>query len=335
MAATSVTYVGEGAPNGVRPFDMSKDAAQVLSLMRLAFGPSLDAEGRDRLDQSVSAGPPPWFGLSALGARRIEPGFVWVEGGRIVGNVTLLTTRQPDRYLVVNVAVHPDRRRRGIARALMQAVMDTVRAHHGRVILLQVEHRNEPALNLYRKLGFSVIGDVNSWKASYSRLRPLLAPVGDRGPDRIGTFVLRPLRGDEWREAYITDREAMRPDLDWPEPIGPDTYRRSLWRAFLSLLQARQQEAWAVVDTPRNRLLGLGAIQSEWGSAHQLRLRVSPAMVGQLERPLLAKLIRRLAYHASRNVRIDHPATDELTSSLLLEAGFRTTRTLTVMRFDY
>ncbi len=335
MAAGSVTYVGQGAPSEVRPFNMSKDAAQVLSLMRLAFGPSLDAESRDRLDHSVSAGQQPWFGLPAIGAKRIEPGFVWVEGGRIVGNVSLLTTRRPDRYLIVNVAVHPDYRRRGIARALMQAVIATVKAHHGRVILLQVEHDNEPALNLYRQLGFAVIGDVSSWKASYSRLRQLPVPVSDHGPDRIGVFTLRPLRGDEWRLAYITDQDGMHPDLDWPQPIEPDTYRRSIWRSFLSMLQARQQETWAVVDADGSRLLGLGVIRSEWGSAHQIRLRVSPAMVGQLERPLLAKLIRRLAYQASRNVRIEHPAADELTSSLLQEAGFRVTRTLTVMRFDY
>jgi GNAT superfamily N-acetyltransferase len=314
---------------------MSKDAAQVLGLMRVAFGPSLDAEGRDRLDQSVSASQQPWFGLPALGVKRIEPGFVWVESGRIVGNVTLLTTRQPGRYLVVNVAVHPEYRRRGIARALMQAVMDTVHAHHGRVILLQVEHRNEPALNLYRHLGFAIIGDVTSWKASYSRLRQLPFPVGDRGPDRVGAFILRPLLGHEWRQAYIADEEAMHPDLDWPQPIDLYAYRQGLWRSFLSLLQARQQETWVIVDVARSRLLALGNIQSEWGSAHQLRLRVSPAMAGQLERPLLAKLIRRLAFHASRSVRIEHPAADELTSSLLQEAGFRVTRTLTTMRFDY
>jgi hypothetical protein len=53
-----------------------------------------------------------------------------------------------------------------------------------------------------------------------------------------------------------------------------------------------------------------------------------------LERPLLAKLMRRLQYLPRRNVQIDHPDDDELVNSLLQEANFQPRRTLTHMRLD-
>lgn len=335
MIATSTTYATDHASRGVRPFNIGRDAKQVVSLLRLAFGSSLDAAGRSRPEHSAALSQQPLPAWSPFGALRIEPGFVWDDNGRIVGNVSLLTTKQPGRFLVVNVAVHPDYRRRGIARELMRAVMSTVAEHNGREVLLQVEQQNEPALNLYYSMGFVALGDVVSWRADFSRLRQLPVAVAGRSPDHLGGLLLRPLQRNEWKQAFDLDLLAMNRDLDWPEPIVPDAYRLSWWRRLTDLLQARQDEIWALAEESHDRLLAVGRIRSEWGRAHELRVRVAPPMAGQLERPLLAKLLRRLAYHANRNVRIEHPFEDDTTSALLREAGFRPTRTLTVMRFDF
>jgi hypothetical protein len=75
-------------------------------------------------------------------------------------------------------------------------------------------------------------------------------------------------------------------------------------------------------------------IWSEWGRPHQIALRVHPAWKGQLERPLLAKAIRRINYLSPRIVRIDHPDDDELTNQLLQAANFQPRRTLTHMSLD-
>ena len=53
-----------------------------------------------------------------------------------------------------------------------------------------------------------------------------------------------------------------------------------------------------------------------------------------MERPLLAKLIRRLHYLPRRNVEVEHPDNDELVNALLQEANFQPRRTLTHMRLD-
>ena len=55
---------------------------------------------------------------------------------------------------------------------------------------------------------------------------------------------------------------------------------------------------------------------------------------GRLERPLLAKMTRRLQTMANRPVRVDHPENDLVMNDLLREANLSPRRTLTHMRLD-
>jgi ribosomal-protein-alanine N-acetyltransferase len=57
-----------------------------------------------------------------------------------------------------NIAVDPDWRRMGVARALIQALFAIGRAHGTRQYLLEVRQANHSAQALYRSLGFSEIG---------------------------------------------------------------------------------------------------------------------------------------------------------------------------------
>jgi [ribosomal protein S18]-alanine N-acetyltransferase len=59
---------------------------------------------------------------------------------------------------VTNVAVHPGRRRQGIARALLGGVIDDGRARKLRMVVLEVRPSNRDALTLYESFGFRVVG---------------------------------------------------------------------------------------------------------------------------------------------------------------------------------
>ncbi|MBK8934753.1 MAG: GNAT family N-acetyltransferase [Candidatus Promineifilaceae bacterium] len=314
------------ATNGPRPINLNKDIPQVLELLQIAFGESLDAEGRRALQgyyAPQSQMQPAILWRLNPAASRLSQGYVWEENGRVVGNTTLLTTRLHGRFLIVNVAVHPDYRRRGIARLLMQAVTDNVRQRGGREILLQVDHNNSHAIDLYTDLGYANLGAMTTWTAVAGRVHALENP---------STIPIRELRAREWHQAYDLDRLALSPDLNWPEPILPDTYRLGFWRRVANFTNARTAETW--VAARHERLVGMASIWSEWGRAHQLLLRVQPNWMGELERPLLAKALRRLPYLPRRNIRIDHPADDQLTNDLLREANFKPQRTLIHMRLD-
>ncbi len=314
--------------DGLRPIDMNQDLPQVIDLLRMVFGDSLDG------DEQKLFGGTAFGSLNGLAYRmhpvaaRLSNGFVWQAEGRVVGNATLLTTKAWDRYLVANVAVHPSYRRQGIARKLMETITTSVRGRGGRVILLQVVKDNQFALDLYKTLGYSSIANMTTWYATASRMREIPAMLpGESAPD------IELLAGRQWREAYELDTTHVKADLNWPEPLSPDAYHRGLWQRFGDMLNGRQNETWATSDS-RDRLTGLASIYGEWGRSYILTLRIHPERAGQLERPLLAKAIRRLHYLPRRNVRIDHPEADERTSALLRESNFTVQRTLTHMRLD-
>ncbi len=323
-----VAIHAERPGDGLRPVDINRDLPQVVDLLRLVFGDSLEGDEQKLFGDVGSSGVNGLIFRLQPSAARLSNGFVWQAGGRIVGNATLLTTRSWDRYLVANVAVHPSFRRQGIARALMEAITTHVRNRGGRTILLQVVKDNHSAIDLYNSLGYQSIANMSTWYATASRIReipPVLA--GQSEP------VIELLSDRRWREAYELDTAHVQADLNWPEPLATDAYRRTFWQKAGDFFNGRQSETWSTVD-PQGRLTGLASIYGEWGRSYYLTVRVRPDQLEHLERPLLAKAIRRLRYLPRRNARIDHPEADELMNTLLQESNFSVQRTLTHMRLD-
>lgn len=68
---------------------------------------------------------------------------------------------------VLNIAVDPRYRRRGLARQLLSALMEAARLREADQLFLEVRAGNEPALTLYRDLGFA---EVAVRKAYYPRV---------------------------------------------------------------------------------------------------------------------------------------------------------------------
>ena len=59
---------------------------------------------------------------------------------------------------VMNVAVHPDFRRQGIGERLILALVEELKSLRNHSLTLEVRASNEPAISLYKKLGFQQVG---------------------------------------------------------------------------------------------------------------------------------------------------------------------------------
>lgn len=59
---------------------------------------------------------------------------------------------------MMNIAVHPDCRRRGIAAALIEALITRLKARGSRCLKLEVRASNRPAIALYESMGFTQLG---------------------------------------------------------------------------------------------------------------------------------------------------------------------------------
>ena len=63
-----------------------------------------------------------------------------------------------DESDIMNVAVHPDYRRQGIAEALINKLVEDLKNRGSHALMLEVRASNDPAITLYHKLGFVQVG---------------------------------------------------------------------------------------------------------------------------------------------------------------------------------
>lgn len=81
---------------------------------------------------------------------------VAVEDDKVVGYVgSQSVLGEAD---MMNLAVHPDYRRRGIARKLVLELIEQLKTQGSHILILEVRASNDPAIALYTDLGFTQVG---------------------------------------------------------------------------------------------------------------------------------------------------------------------------------
>jgi ribosomal-protein-alanine N-acetyltransferase len=75
---------------------------------------------------------------------------------KVVGYIIYWQIR--DEVQITNLAVHPDFRGRGIGETVLAVILKEVRAKGATFVTLEVRSSNTPAVSLYRKLGFKILG---------------------------------------------------------------------------------------------------------------------------------------------------------------------------------
>ena len=87
---------------------------------------------------------------------RLSYWLVAVENGEVVGYIGSQSVLGESDMM--NVAVHPDHRRKGVAEALVLALAKDLKERDNVCLTLEVRVSNEPAIALYEKLGFTQVG---------------------------------------------------------------------------------------------------------------------------------------------------------------------------------
>ena len=112
---------------------------QVADLERLCFSyPWSETSVASELDNELST----WL--------------VAEEEGLVLGYVGSQTVL--DETDMMNIAVHPDYRRRGIAASLIEALVFSLKVRGSRSLKLEVRTSNHPAIALYEGMGFVRLG---------------------------------------------------------------------------------------------------------------------------------------------------------------------------------
>jgi len=91
-----------------------------------------------------------------------ELGNIWaywivaIDDGQVIGYVG--SQSSCDETDIMNIAVHPKWRRRGVAESLIDRLISELKQRGSHALMLEVRVSNDPATALYEKLGFRQVG---------------------------------------------------------------------------------------------------------------------------------------------------------------------------------
>jgi ribosomal protein S18 acetylase RimI-like enzyme len=323
----------------LRPVNLKTDLAALADLIELAFSNTMDNGGRAAIREmralsKISSGLNLIGGINDL-VVGLGMGYVWIEDNTLVGNVSIypasLPADEPPTFIIANVATHPAYRGRKIARTLMQASMDSIRAratrqNHAPNAILQVEHDNEVAKRLYHTFGFREQGTFSQWKrsATYRQVPPLASPT---------PYMTR--RGKSDWKSEMALAAIMRPNerggIGWLRPLHRRFFSPTLWQSLGDFFSLRGTEHLIIRGENGDVRSAMWIERAFGASTVQLTLMCSPDYEGLDGEALLYNAIRR--YGKSDAITIEHPRDDGVIAALLRRFLFMDQRNLTHMRW--
>ena len=313
-------------PKNLRPFDIRQDLLPVADLVELCFADSLDADGQlyiRQMRQAARSGP--LLDLASAGGSHVDlpiGGFVWQEDDHVLGNLSLIPHRRNAErlYLIANVAVHPDYRRRGIARALTQAALKHVEPRSQRETWLQVDEDNPAAVNLYRSMGFREQVRRTSWRTRPQRSLAVSGKVELNLRHRLPT---------DWSTQKSWLLKNYPAELRWQLPLNFKLLQPGLKGGLQRLFSDRQVLQWSVEDD--HRILGVLSWQSSTLENDRLWLASEPGMEEE-SIPILAQHVHA-NLQTSRPLALNYPA--GRAQKTLTNSGFQAARTLIWMDYPW
>ncbi len=321
--------------SGLRPMEPSRDLAEVARLIQIAFADELDRAGRAALREMRNMsrlGPLLWWlDRASIEFSELLSGFVWVEDGRIVGNITVSRAAPGShRWIISNVAVAEPYRGQGIARALMDAAIELICEWGGKVITLQVRDNNAPALHLYRSLGFQEV-----FGTAYLRLDRV--PVVE--PHRFDSARLRSrhFTPSDARKDYELACTATPEKVQIEQPVRLARYRLGFEQTlgdWIRYLAGGGRNLRLVLENDGRFEATITAEPGTWWLESRIFLAVHPDSRSQVEKELVSHALHHLRRWPRRITLVRHPTYHPEGIEALKFFGFREERTLVWMRRD-
>lgn len=271
---------------GLRAFQLPGDIALLIEVLPPSFQYPENPEWSLQADELES------FVDSLKGIRQVWPlirvaqtlyaplrdalrGYIWEEEGRAVGVSNVLRMGATDQWLIGNVSVLPEFRRRGIARQLVAASVDYARGRGARRILLDVVQGNLPAYTLYQTLGFEdFAGRVNLLHEGGAATSPIPLPAA---------YTLEPSPLFDWQPRYALAQRITPEGVRRYQPVEEGRFRQpAIFRPLAPVIQramGARMQGYLVSQASDGQ--GIGSGMARWrtrpGGTNSISLTLDPA----------------------------------------------------------
>jgi len=304
---------------------MLRDLPRVADLIELCFANNMDSEGQSYVRQmrraSRDASFMRWASNAIESASMPLSGFVWEEDSRIIGNASLVPFRNNGKriHLIANVATHPEHRRRGIARALTEQVMQNARQRGTNELWLHVRADNPGAVQMYTDLGFIERAQRTIWRVKKDTY--LSIAQSSRQDRALGLPTVTKRHSRFWAQQFTWLNQLHPEQLGWYRSLNWNNLKPGIWNWLYRAFVEFDLKQWAVhknghlqgvaawIPTIRNSPIWLACDSNADSDSISMLLR---------------KSIRDLGYR--QNLTLEHPA--GLQEEALSAAGFTIVRTL-------
>ncbi|MDQ3249966.1 MAG: GNAT family N-acetyltransferase [Chloroflexota bacterium] len=322
--------LGKNVASGLRPFDIGRDLRPVAELIADAFAHELDSRGNAALREmrvmSHIGGFLKLLNRSTGEFDDVFGGFVWVEAGKVVGNVTVQRAESTgSRWQIANVAVAPAYRGRGISHQLMDQALTHINGNGGQWAVLQVYAKNTVARTLYANLGFEEMG--GNIELRLDRLPKMEPPTP---PANFYTFS-----SSHWQPLYELANHQHNAHAQWWRAIRRSDFQVTmeqqaaewLWRSL-----GRNQVYRRCIQISQRFDAALVLTAARWRGIHQVQLWVRPEEYGQHEQSLLQWTMAVLQEYPRWPVQLNLSTAHGAALDVAQRFGFQIQQTLLTLR---
>jgi ribosomal protein S18 acetylase RimI-like enzyme len=318
--------VSDQFPVNIRPVHPADDLNQIADLIETCFANHLDADGRDYIHFLRRLASNKIYQFSYQGnssAPAPIEGFVWDESGKIVGNLSLIRFAKQEEpvFLIANVAVFPEYRRKGIARFLTKRALVEAKARHASAAWLHVRDDNPAAIELYRSLGFQEVARRSTWN---------LESLGNLKDVDNDIFSFSRRKRSDWSTQALWLEEIYPKILRWNLLLEEKKFAPNFFHELEQFLFSETMQHWSAFS--KSELNGVLTWEPTARRADNLWLAADPRKENALI-PSLIPFVLPHIYNNNKPFTINYP--DGRGNAYFEEIGFIRQNTLIWMKISY
>jgi GNAT superfamily N-acetyltransferase len=295
----------------------------IIDLIDVAFSKDLATQGTDiRTEFEMVKKLVPVIVILRIFSetfRHVFDGFVAEDAGRMIALVNVSrSTPKSKRWVIGNVATHPEHRRNGLARKLVTRSIEHARGLDADICTLEVRSENVPAYELYRGLGFVHFDSISELK---------LETLPHVKPNGFGNgYSVRPMKMMETDARYDIARREVPSEVQAFLPVNKTDFEippiARLFDPIARMVQKEDDHRWAVEHDGQlagYMFLSARKIQKV---AHRLAIRLLPEHSANLFEPMLTLALSKLEKYPRNNVLMSVCSSYEDQLDVLKRYGF-------------